>query len=36
LLASLRANQKVAVAKANLETNRSAVEAAWTSAATGN
>jgi hypothetical protein len=36
LLATLRANQKVALAKANLETNGSAVEAAWTSAATGN
>jgi hypothetical protein len=36
LLATLRANQKVALAKANLETNGSAVAAAWTSAATGN
>ena len=36
LLATLRANQKVALAKASLETNGSAVEAAWTSAATGN
>ena len=36
LLATLRANQKVAAAKVNLETNGSAVKASWTSAATGN
>ena len=36
LLASLRANSKVALAKANLETNLSAAKAAWTAAATGN